>query len=108
MKKAVFSNGFVDTYKGNRDVKAAWMIFDIASGKKIASGHSLTKEAAEKTSGSHFNYMLPYARFTSFDAKLYLKHKMKEWNCSAYEAKQRTLALRAEKEKTIGIEIVEL
>lgn len=49
MKTAIFSNGYTDVYKGNRDVKAAWAVIEIATGKVVDSGHSLTKAAAEKT-----------------------------------------------------------
>ena len=46
---ATFSNGHTDTYKGHRDVKAAWAVIERATGKVIDSGHSLTVRAAEKT-----------------------------------------------------------
>ena len=52
MKKnitAVFSNGHTDTYKGSRDVKADWMVTEVATGKVYASGHSLDMEKASKT-----------------------------------------------------------
>lgn len=52
MITATFSNGYTDTYKGSRDVKAAWMVTEKATGKVIASGHSLNKEVAEKTAKS--------------------------------------------------------
>jgi hypothetical protein len=44
---ATFSNGYTDTYKGNRDVKAAWMV-TLPSGE-IISGHSMDRTKAEKT-----------------------------------------------------------
>ena len=50
MTEATFSNGFTDTYKGYRDVKAAWMITNKATGEVIASGHSLDRVKAAKTS----------------------------------------------------------
>ena len=46
---ATFSNGFTDTYKGDRAVKAAWAIIDRATGKVINSGHSLDRLKAQKT-----------------------------------------------------------
>lgn len=46
---ATFSNGHTDTYKGNREVTAAWMVVEVATGRVIDSGHSLTVQAAEKT-----------------------------------------------------------
>lgn len=48
-KVAIFSNGHTDTYKGKRPVAAAWMITEKATGKVYASGHSLTRDHAEKT-----------------------------------------------------------
>ena len=50
MITAKFSNGYEDTYKGNRPVKAAWAITRKADGKVIASGHSLDRAKAAKTS----------------------------------------------------------
>ena len=56
MKKvAKFSNGFTDEYKGKRAVTAAWMITD-KDGEVVASGHSLDKNRAEKTSRAHYWY----------------------------------------------------
>lgn len=52
MITATFSNGFADTYKGSRDVKAAWAIFTL-DGKAIASGHSLDAAKAAKTAEGH-------------------------------------------------------
>lgn len=46
---AVFSNGHRDTYKGHRDVKAAWMICDRKTGRVLNSGHSLDRTRAQKT-----------------------------------------------------------
>lgn len=53
---ATFSNGFTDTYKGKRNVKAAWAIIRKSDGKVIASGHSLNRENAAKTSASNLSY----------------------------------------------------
>ena len=49
MKTATFSNGFNDTYKGARDVRAAWMVTEIETGRIVASGHSLSRANADKT-----------------------------------------------------------
>jgi hypothetical protein len=46
---ATFSNGFTDTYKGHRNVKAAWAITRKSDGKVVASGHSLDRTRAAKT-----------------------------------------------------------
>lgn len=49
MTTAIFPNGFTDTYKGSRNVKAAWAIFNKATGAAIKSGHSLDRAKAAKT-----------------------------------------------------------
>lgn len=55
---ATFSNGHQDIYKGKRDVKAAWMIVDRASGEKLASGHSLDRAKAQKTAEGNIRYVV--------------------------------------------------
>jgi hypothetical protein len=51
MKTATFSNGHTDTYKGKRDVRAAWMV--ILPTGKIISGHSVDIDTARKTAEGH-------------------------------------------------------
>lgn len=46
---ATFSNGFADTYKGDRAVRAAWAITSKADGAVLKSGHSLDRAKAAKT-----------------------------------------------------------
>ena len=53
---ATFSNGFTDTYKGARAVKAAWMITRKSDGKVLASGHSLDTDKARKTAEGKLAY----------------------------------------------------
>lgn len=53
---ATFSNGFTDTYKGTRAVKAAWMITRKSDGKVLASGHSLDTDKARKTAEGKLAY----------------------------------------------------
>lgn len=53
---AKFSNGHIDTYKGTRPVKAAWMIVDKKTGKVLSSGHSLDRTKAVKTSLGNLKY----------------------------------------------------
>lgn len=48
MKTSTFSNGHVDAYKGNRDVRAGWAIIDNVTGETVRSGHSLNEELARK------------------------------------------------------------
>lgn len=50
---AKFSNGFEDTYKGNRAVKAAWAVIRKSDGEVLASGHSLDASKAAKTASGH-------------------------------------------------------
>lgn len=52
MITATFSNGFTDTYKGQRNVKAAWAVFNKETGAVIHSGHSLDAAKAAKTAAS--------------------------------------------------------
>jgi hypothetical protein len=49
MTTATFSNGQIDTYKGSRDVRAAWAIVRKADGVTLKSGHSLDRAKALKT-----------------------------------------------------------
>ena len=52
MITATFSNGYIDTYKGSRNVTAAWALINKQSGVVVASGHSLTTSAADSTGRS--------------------------------------------------------
>jgi hypothetical protein len=52
---AKFSNGFEDTYKGHRNVKAAWAVCRKSDGKVIASGHSMDRVKAAKTARSNMS-----------------------------------------------------
>jgi len=56
MITAKFSNGHTDTYKGQRDVKAAWMIVRKSDGEVMNSGHSLDRARAEKTAEGNCRY----------------------------------------------------
>jgi hypothetical protein len=53
MITAAFSNGATDTYKGKRDVKAAWAVIRLSDNTVIASGHSLDAAKAEATASTH-------------------------------------------------------
>lgn len=59
---ATFSNGFTDTYKGDRDVRAAWAIFK--DGKVLASGHSLDRVRAQKTAEGSVAQVVSIGRYT--------------------------------------------
>jgi len=54
---AKFSNGFKDEYKGARDVRAAWMITNKATGEVLASGHSLDRANAQKTADGNVRFV---------------------------------------------------
>lgn len=52
---AKFSNGHTDEYKGNRLVKAAWMV--IYPNGHIDSGHSLDRVKAHKTASGTIRFV---------------------------------------------------
>ena len=54
---AKFSNGFTDTYKGHRDVKAAWAVIRKSDGEVMISGHSLDRMKAEKTARGNMSHL---------------------------------------------------
>jgi len=54
---AKFSNGFEDVYNGTRNVKAAWMIVEKATGEVKMSGHSLDRARAAKTADGNLSYL---------------------------------------------------
>jgi len=56
MKTTTFSNGYIDTYKGKRDVKAGWAVFNKATGEMIDCGHSLDRATAERTVKANTRY----------------------------------------------------
>ena len=56
MKTTTFSNGYIDTYKGKRDVKAGWAVFSKATGEMIDCGHSLDRATAERTVKANTRY----------------------------------------------------
>lgn len=58
---ATFSNGQTDAYKGAREVRAAWAIFNRATGDLILSGHSMDRQSAAKTANTKLQH-LPGAR----------------------------------------------
>lgn len=61
MITATFSNGYTDTYKGERDVRAAWAIIRKADGVVLKSGHSLDAGKALKTAeGNLQNFSLEF------------------------------------------------
>lgn len=53
---ATFSNGYTDTYKGTREVKAAWAIIRKSDGAVLSSGHSLDRTKALKTAEGNLRY----------------------------------------------------
>lgn len=56
MITATFSNGHTDTYKGTREVKAAWALIRKDTGETLASGHSLDMAKARKTAEGKIGY----------------------------------------------------
>ena len=54
---ATFSNGQTDAYKGAREVRAAWAIFNRATGDLILSGHSMNRQNAAKTADGKLQHL---------------------------------------------------
>ncbi len=124
---AKFSNGFKDEYKGQRDVRAAWMITRKSDGKVLASGHSLDRAKAAKTAagklmhaeglcfnklpmfdvpkhiyaGADYSYLFKMARKYGYDGRAVF-HEYKRW------AKAKNAERRAAAEASTQIEIVDL
>jgi len=54
---STFSNGFTDTYKAHRAVKAAWMVTGKTSGEVLMSGHSIDARTAAKTAAGNLRFL---------------------------------------------------
>lgn len=110
MKTAIFSNGHKDTYKGARDVRAAWMLTHKETGKVIASGHSLDREKAEKTARG----TIPRKRGLPSGWRIF-RNTIQMYKCvraQGYESPDAMAAdyrrINAEYAKEFAIEIVDL
>lgn len=111
---ATFSNGHTDTYKGNRDVKAAWAIIRKADGKVVMSGHSLDANKASKTAAGNIRTYVArgeavqkpsrYAHQIRWYDGLARERGFKNWK-DWYAADQ---IARAEEAKGYTIEVVSL
>lgn len=111
MKKAVFSNGHTDVYKGKRDVKAAWMI--TTPDGKIVSGHSLDKETALKTAKSQTamrcTYTYSHGQLRDARCRAYLDGQARTAGfANAVEQNKHNLALNAAHAAKCKIEIVDI
>lgn len=120
---AKFSNGHQDTYKGNRDVRAAWAIIDRKTGETLNSGHSLDRARAEKTAAGNVRYISSEMRAFSVPQRLYMgadySHLFRIARAHGYEGPARMAAYkawakaqnekrRADQESRVRIEIVDL
>ena len=124
---ATFSNGFTDTYKGRRDVRAAWMITHRQTGEVLMSGHSLDADRAQKTAeGNVSGYCLvdPGMWQIEVPRKLYLgvsyNHVFKRAESEGFEgrrgnwdalrrfAKAHNAARKAKILSMVNIEVIEL
>jgi hypothetical protein len=85
-KTATFSNGHTDTYKGDRNVTAAWMV--VLPNGKIMSGHSNNLPTAAKTARTnaaqrfyaertYHQHLKPLARWAHMQG--YVRGKLKEY-----------------------------
>lgn len=114
MITAVFSNGTADTYKGKRDVKAAWAIIEKATGEIVMSGHSLTAQIASKTATG--NIRTYFARGEAVEKPSRYAHQIRYYdglarergfaNWSAWYAADQIR--RTDQAKGYTIEVVEL
>lgn len=111
---ATFSNGYTDTYKGNRDVKAAWAIIRKADGEVMMSGHSLDADKALKTATGNVRTYLArgeavskpsrYAHQIIYYDKLARERGFRNWK-DWYAADQK---VRDEQVKAFAVEVVSL
>ena len=111
---AIFSNGHTDTYKGNRDVRAAWAIIRKADGAVVLSGHSLDTDKALKTATGNIRTYLArgeavekptrYAHQIRWYDGLAREHGHKDWK-AWYAADQ---IVRAEQAKAYTVEVITL
>lgn len=107
MVTATFSNGFTDTYKGTRDVTAAWAIIERDTGRVVKSGHSLTREKAAKTASSN----MPKVHNTAgYAISAYQKRRYRETGklLSTSQIRAKFFAENAEHQKRYAVEIVDL
>lgn len=111
---AKFSNGFTDEYKGNRDVKAAWMVTRIDDPMTVVfSGHSLDEDRALKTGWNSINAFCPSVNdhvcprsgvlFES-GRKLAKQYNLK----TARQIKAKIRELRAEIKSQFQVEVIKL
>jgi len=78
-----FSNGFKDTYKGKRKVKAAWALINRETNETLASGHSISVKAAESTAKStkHLpNFDMKWAKTWGIKDGTYVMADIKRMN----------------------------
>jgi len=120
--KATFSNGFTDQYKGKRAVKAAWMVTSRATGEVLASGHSLTRENAEKTADGHAStvresgddFHITVVRHATPQYMAYVVSELKRRGIAATarnamdKAKEHNSALREKARARCLIEVIDL
>jgi len=104
MKTAKFSNGHEDTYKGKRDVKAAWALINRETGGVVRSGHSMTEAAAEKTANSQYCLAVHHDLRNRFK----MSQRAAEWGCTRQQAVARCKKENAEHRAKFKIEVVAL
>jgi len=108
-KIATFSNGHTDTYKGKRDVKAAWMVILPDGG--ILSGHSLDRRRAESTArnaAGSFNY-LPIPRVMHSGSTAFYTRLAQDHGCRGInEYRAKIAAERATYVQACTIEVIDL
>lgn len=110
MITATFSNGFTDTYKGQRDVRAAWAIIRTSDNVTINSGHSLDRAKAAKTADGNLQQVWFERDFGLTDHPL--RYVKGAYPHSSSKVKREAKAYNAERlafiRSLVRIEIVDL
>lgn len=116
-KTATFSNGYTDTYKGKRDVRGAWMVFERSTGIVLRSGHSNDVVTAQKTGEQNASDLArgDARQFNKFEAvsprhpnrfRLDLEYA-RECGFDTVEAAKSDLKVRiAEARRNYGVEVI--
>ena len=102
-KTATFSNGYTDTYKGHRPVKAAWAIF--RNGSCILSGHSMDRKKAEKTAHNNLRHRTADLKDTRYSFAGGRARPLTYWE--AREAREHNARCIERARNSVQIEIVD-
>ena len=89
MKVSKFSDGSIDEYKGRRNVKAGWAIFD-SSGNRVDCGHSLSRELAFKTARNSLRQKIhnSFPRKVEFATPEYVRYRQQTLAKMGFEGRR--------------------